>query len=423
MKFKDQLKFVTSHMKKNKLRVSMTILAATMGCAFLIILASVGFGLHKTITNSIFNQEDVTKINIFDENITDKTIKDISKISHVNVVLETKSFTNVLNVQYENRDQEIFATALDMKDKEKLPSDLSEGRLPKNENEIIVGYNFANYLLTKEEQKEIDKLSKETNEQLDMSNYGVKKSLLNETVYINVPLNKKSTKTEKVAFKIVGVSKEPSYNFAIDTDVTFSDDLLSKYKNIEFESSVKIYVNSLENVLSVVDELIEKGYNVYSPMQDLENIDSLFLFFKIGLIFVGVIAVIISSIGIFNTMTMAVTERTREIGVLKAIGASPNLIQRLFLMESAFIGFIGTFLAIIISYLISFALNALSPLLLSLLSGESTSDDFNIILSYVSPSLVFIATFISFGVAVLSGWRPARKATKTEVVQALRQEL
>lgn len=423
MKFKDQLKFVTSHMKKNKLRVSMTILAATMGCAFLIILASVGFGLHKTITNSIFNQEDVTKINIFDENITDKTIKDISKIDHVNVVLETKSLTSGLKVQYENRDQEIYATSLNMKDKGKLPSDLSEGRLPKNENEIIVGYNFATYLLTKEEQKEIDKLSKETNEQLDMSNYGVKKSLLNETVYINVPLNKEATKTEKVAFKIVGVSKKPSYNFATDTNITFSDDLLSTYKNIEVESSVKIYVDSLENVLSVVDELIENGYNVYSPMQELESIDSLFLFFKIGLIFVGVIAVIISSIGIFNTMTMAVTERTREIGVLKAIGASPNLIQRLFLMESAFIGFIGTFLAIIISYLISFALNALSPLLLSLLSGESTSDNFNITLSYVSPSLVFIAAFISFGVAVLSGWRPARKATKTEVVQALRQEL
>ena len=67
---------------------------------------------------------------------------------------------------------------------------------------------------------------------------------------------------------------------------------------------------------------------------------------------------LIASIGIFNTMTMAVTERTREIGVLKAIGASPKLIQRLFLMESTFIGIFGTLIAVVISYAISFAANA-----------------------------------------------------------------
>ena len=71
---------------------------------------------------------------------------------------------------------------------------------------------------------------------------------------------------------------------------------------------------------------------------------------RAGLIFVGTIAILIASIGIFNTMTMAVTERTREIGVMKAIGADPKLIQRLFLMESAWIGIVGTVLAIAISY-------------------------------------------------------------------------
>ncbi|WP_249661852.1 ABC transporter permease, partial [Lysinibacillus fusiformis] len=78
----------------------------------------------------------------------------------------------------------------------------------------------------------------------------------------------------------------------------------------------------------------------------LDQMNVFFLVLKIGLIFVGTIAVLIASIGIFNTMTMAVTERTREIGVLKAIGASPKLIQRLFLMESTFIGILGTLIAV-----------------------------------------------------------------------------
>ena len=76
--------------------------------------------------------------------------------------------------------------------------------------------------------------------------------------------------------------------------------------------------------------------------------------FKIGLIFVGVIAVLISAIGIFNTMTMAVTERTQEIGIMKAIGASPNVIRKMFLLESAYIGILGSVLGIIISYGVSF---------------------------------------------------------------------
>ncbi|MEG0261195.1 MAG: ABC transporter permease, partial [Lysinibacillus sp.] len=57
MLFKDQVDFVSQHIKKNKLRVFMTVLAATMGCAFLIVLASVGFGLQDSIRNEILSDE------------------------------------------------------------------------------------------------------------------------------------------------------------------------------------------------------------------------------------------------------------------------------------------------------------------------------------------------------------------------------
>ncbi len=106
-------------------------------------------------------------------------------------------------------------------------------------------------------------------------------------------------------------------------------------------NNVMVYADNLENVKVITKTLKDQGLSVYSVTEELDQLDVFFFALKAGLIFVGTIAILFSSIGIFNTMTMAVTERTREIGVMKAIGAKPKLIQRLFLMESAWIGILG----------------------------------------------------------------------------------
>ena len=120
-------------------------------------------------------------------------------------------------------------------------------------------------------------------------------------------------------------------------------------------------------------------------------------------------------------MTMAVTERTREIGVMKAIGAKPKLIQRLFLMESAWIGILGTFLAIVISYGVSIIANFVLPIIVTAALGEEDFGDIQVKFSIIPWQLVVIASTISIGVAMISGWRPARKATKIDVINALRR--
>lgn len=159
-----------------------------------------------------------------------------------------------------------------------------------------------------------------------------------------------------------------------------------------------------------------------SVTTQLQGVNTFFMVFKIGLIFVGCIAVIISAIGIFNTMTMAVTERTQEIGIMKAIGANPSIIRRMFLMESAYIGILGSVIGIIISYGVSYIVNLAVPVILeSTRPGAAGELDYTF--SYIPLSLVIIATVISAGVAVISGLNPARKATKTNVLTALRREL
>ncbi len=185
---------------------------------------------------------------------------------------------------------------------------------------------------------------------------------------------------------------------------------------------VYVYADDFQHVGAITDTLKNDGYNVYSITEELGRKDLFFTALKAGLIFVGTIAVLISSIGIFNTMTMAVTERTREIGVMKAIGANPKLIQRLFLIESTWIGALGTIIAVTLSYGISYLANWIIPKILNIVAEEGL-EDISVTFSLIPWQLVAIASFISIGVAMISGWRPARKATKIDVIQALRQEL
>ena len=428
MLFKDQLSFVFQHMRKNKLRVTMTVLAAMIGCAFLIVLASVGFGLQQTIKGEILNQESITEIGLWgDKALTEDDEIFIQDIEHVNVVLTRNEISGSIRSTFDDRDAESIGIAVDMEDQTKLPSTLSEGRLPENANEIAVGYHYAMRLLNETDQEIISQKSKEAQEQgswYDGSEEGYKGDILNKQVELQFMDPETFEYLEQsTPFTIVGILDEPDYEFQIDNSILFSNDLFKAQPDLVSYPATTIYVDTLDNVMPVLDQLKENNYQVYSPIEQLKELDLFFLIFKIGLIFIGTISILIASIGIFNTMTMAVTERTREIGVLKAIGASPSIIQRLFLMESAFIGLLGTILAVIVSYGLSYVINAVLPSIVSFALSEDTPDMAGITFSTIPVSLVLLAGGISIFVAVLSGWRPARKATKIEVIQALRQEL
>lgn len=441
MLFKDQVNFVMQHIKKNKLRVFMTVLAATMGCAFLIVLASIGFGLQDSIEDEILSSETVTQIEVLGSQalFTAEEVADIQAVENVQTVLKTTSVDANVEGYMGDRDTFTSLRLVDFTDYASIAKPLSEGKYPDNEKEIIVGYHFAQTLLNEADRKLIEEKSKAAEAEgtyYDGDEEGYKESLIGKEIEIALSAHEQpDVLSERMTYTIVGVMPEPAYEWAVENRIYMMDEQREVVENTYnqvvteegasdfqlFSERFDIYAESLEYVKPILEELREKGYGVYSVTEQLDELNVFFLVLKAGLVFVGTIAVLIASIGIFNTMTMAVTERTREIGVLKAIGASPKLIQRLFLMESTFIGVIGTVLAIAISYVISFASNALLPLILKAATGE---DGFNNVqFSAIPWQLVVIAAAISIGVAMISGLRPARKATKIEVMQALRQEL
>ncbi len=438
MLFKDQLDFVTQHIKKNKLRVFMTVLAATMGCAFLIVLASVGFGLQDSIRNEILSDEKVTKIQVHgNDQFTEEQINEIKNIEHVETILETITVNASAHSFFEDRDTDSELYVANMHNFEQVNGKLEKGKYPTKPNEIIVGYHFAQSLVNDAERKIIEEKNKKAEAEgtfYNGSEEGYKDSLIGKEIELALmPRIDGAKETKKTKYTIVGVMKKPSYDWMINNSIymdTEQKPMLATTlaatdvkEDDMFYSEFNIFADSMENVKPILDKLKDKGYSVFSVTEQLDQMNVFFLVLKIGLIFVGTIAVLIASIGIFNTMTMAVTERTREIGVLKAIGASPKLIQRLFLMESTFIGIIGTLIAVAISYVISFVANATLPLILEAATGEDAFSKNDIIFSLIPGQLVLIASAISIGVAMISGYRPARKATKIDVIQALRQEL
>jgi putative ABC transport system permease protein len=131
--------------------------------------------------------------------------------------------------------------------------------------------------------------------------------------------------------------------------------------------------------------------------------------FSIFMSSVGAISLIVGSIGIMNIMLVSVSERTREIGIRKAIGAKRRDILRQFLIESASLSFTGGIIGLIIGIGTSMAMGKIQM-------GNSS------IQPEVSPGIVILALAVSIGTGLISGTYPATRAARLDPIESLRHE-
>jgi acetoin utilization transport system permease protein len=449
MKFKDQFRFVRQNMKKNKTRVFMTILATAMGCAFLIVLASVGFGLQKSIVKQITEQRVVTQIDVHgkldeDKNfhpLTEKDIKKFEKVKNVKAVTRRKMLQQEGNFTLGNYQEGSQTVVAHFPSEMKAGFELSTGSLPKNKDEVVVGYNFTVNLASKDaDQKDMYNEKGELKDE-----YRYKGNLLGEKITLTVKKMENGKLEEKtLTFKVVGIGKKPTKEWVQDRSVFISGEVMKEIEDFtktprgmlmdpnspdmqgpEISSDsydeVKIYAKNIEAVQGIADQLKDQKYESYSVVNELKQINMIFMIVKAGLIFIGTIAILIASIGIYNTMTMAVTERAPDIGIMKAIGANPKIIKRIFLLESSYIGLIGTIIGTAVSYVISFAVNFAIPIIIEKAFGEEIPKDLSF--SSIPVILPVICFLICYIVTIISGLRPANRATKVDVLKAMRREL
>ena len=195
---------------------------------------------------------------------------------------------------------------------------------------------------------------------------------------------------------------------------------------------VYVKVDDLKNVADVEKAIHDLGFeNTYSMNQQREEMQKQVV--RSQMIFGGVAAVslLVAAINIINTMTMAIYERTREIGVMKVLGCELGNIRTMFLMESSCIGFLGGVIGVAISLLVSFILNHLSVILSvfgqsidlsGLLGGGMYMGGMSSTISVIPPWLMLAALVFATLVGLVSGVLPANNAVKISALEAIRHD-
>jgi ABC-type antimicrobial peptide transport system permease subunit len=179
-----------------------------------------------------------------------------------------------------------------------------------------------------------------------------------------------------------------------------------------------VYVDDIDDVRAVSDAIREMGFQTSSLTDALDIAQGQARMIQAFLGGIGAISLLVAALGITNTMIMSIYERTKEIGVMKVIGANLPDIRKLFLVEAAIIGFVGGLTGVALSFGASALMNtALMPLLNGVLGGLDFSH-----ISIIPFWLPLAAIGFSTVIGVLAGYSPARRAMNLSALESLRNE-
>ena len=379
---------------RRPMRTFLTILAMGVGISAILIFVSLGFGLQKTMLEQITTQEallslDVTSPDLEVLPLNNQMLNKISKIENV---------------------QEISPLAI-------LPGEITIGKLTSNTNLNVCP---RSYLRLGGIFPEYGKIFEGENEILVSSAlvkaFGFEeKEILKKKAKIKIFLTEKTEKGEETRVKALENEFLISGVIADDTMVYLYLPF-SALKSIEISNfnELKVKVKDGKFLKEVADKLTEMGFLVSSLSETVEEANKVFMAIQITLSAFGIVALIVAAIGMANTMTVTLLERTNEIGVMKAIGASDKDVQWMFLFESGLISLCGGLTGIFLNFLVSKILNTGFNMLAKGLGGQAVT------LFYTPFWFLVLIIIFSIVVGFISGFFPAKKAGTMNPLEALR---
>lgn len=400
--FKKFLFLILKELRYRSIRSWLTILGIIIGIMLVVIILSLSDGIKAAITKTlqmfgsdiiiVFPGKETNPLAglIGGQRFKEKDLMDLEKINGIRFVVPMN--IAVLNVEYKGEKKssmihgapwktmrEIFETSQGMK--------LEKGFWPKNDqvNEVVLGYLAANNLFKN------------------------KVKLGNEIV-----IKSKRMKVVGILSK-VGIQDDDNTMFIsmnLFRDLTgWGNYAGSAFIKIEPGADINIVARQVKFQLQKQE--VVRDFSVLTPEKADRLIANVLSIIELVLITIALISLIVGAVGIMNTMYTSVLERTKQIGIMKAIGASNETILLLFLIESGIIGLIGGIFGIVLGILLAYVISLI-------IAAFGIKGLFSFVsLDFFGLFNILILTFI---IGIISGIMPARQASKLEPAEALRYE-
>ena len=419
---RDQFQEIFSTLKQNKLRTTLTGLSVSWGIFILIVLLGAGNGLRNGVM----------------ENFQERAVN--------RVVLRTGTTAMPFRGLKSGRNLQFADKELDV-----IKNDVSESRLitPQSNNNqtISKGQEFGSYQVrgVMPDYLGIEKLEIRAENGRFVNNLDIKNNnkvividkKIEETLFKGKPALGEYVKVEQLMFKVVGVNTKkqgwgnpiayipfttyqmiynPSKKFG---RITFTvEGLNTKAENETFNEELR---KDIARSLSFNSDDTQ-ALNLYNSQEDYIETQKIFSGITLFVSIIGIFTLIAGIVGVSNIMLVSVKERTREIGIRKAIGASPMSILKTIVLESiiitAIFGYIGMIAGVGLTELINFLMEQSAATQVASEGPQmSIFKDPTVNLGYV-----LIATAILIVAGVVAGYLPAYKAVKVKPIEAMRKE-
>lgn len=402
MRVQDLAQLSTRMFKTNPMRTWLTILGMGVGTGAVVVLVGLGFGLQNIILEQIvfgdtllslgvtisdsqnlkLDQETVAKIKEYDE------VLDVAPMARVPALVTYKGLTGSVFIQGVEPAFLRYAGVVTTDGETFTDDDINDV------NSVMISPAILKLFGDKEPNEFIG-------EKISFRLLVPSKDA--EGNVIEVPIEKE--------YQVRGVTKDDG---ALNVIMMLSE--LRNYVGIDEYEKVQVRVDSNENLPIVEDRLFENGFRVTALSKTVEQATKIFQGIQVVLATFGGIALVVSAIGMFNTMTVTLLERTKEIGIMRTIGASPTDVKNLFISESVVVGFLGGVSGIVMGVFLGFSINIILNLVATTHGGQAVK-----LFSFPLSFLLFIAIF-SAVVGYLTGVFPAKRAAKLNPLDAIRYE-